>query len=373
MGQVVSKSAPKEEGVNSILPRYLRRRFLGLFLFSLLSVIVIFLIIDLVENLDQFIDREVPRRIIFFYYLYYIPYILVLTMPVATLLTTVFSVGSFARHNEMVAMKSLGYSLYRVMWTLLGIGFWISLLSFILSEGIVVQTNRNKEEIRRTYLDRVSGRFSSRLKNLEIQEPPDKIITIGYYDGEKQIANQVKVETFLGSRLVSRLDSPSMIWNGEAWVVNEGYQRLFQGESEQAVLISQPIHFYFQFDPAELVLAQIKPDEMSFRELIEFVRKVRLLGGEAHRWLTDLHLRIAFPLSNLIIVLLGVPIAYNRRKKSLAVGFGVSFLVCFIYFGLVKMGQTMGQRGSMHPFWAAWLGNEIMGISGVINMIKTRK
>jgi lipopolysaccharide export system permease protein len=108
-------------------------------------------------------------------------------------------------------------------------------------------------------------------------------------------------------------------------------------------------------------------------ELIGFVRRIRMLGGEVHQWLTDLHLRVAFPLSNLVIVLFSVPIAYNRRRRSLAVGFGISLIVCFLYFGLVKMGQTMGQKGSIHPFWAAWLGNQIMGIGGIINLIKTRK
>lgn len=357
----------------TILPRYIKRRFMGLFLFSLLSVIVVYLIVDLVENLDQFIDREVPQKVIILYYLYYIPYVTVLTMPVATLMATIFSVGSFARHNEMVAMKSLGYSLYRVMGSLLGMGLGVSLLCFVLSEGITIQANRKREDIRRTSLGRVGGRLTTRLRNLEIQEPPDKIVTIGYYNDEKQIARQVKVETFRESRLVSRLDSPSMEWNGHAWIVREGYQRLFDGEIEKALPIEHPMIFHFQFDPAELVLAQIKPDEMELHELVRFVGKVRQLGGEVYRWLTDLHLRIAFPLSNLIIVLFSVPIAYNRRKKSLAVGFGISLVVCFFYFGLVKTGQTMGQKGSIPPFWAAWLGNNIMGLCGVINVLKTRK
>jgi len=356
-----------------ILPSYLRGRFLGLFLFCLLSVIVLFLVVDLVENLDRFIDKKVPWKVTFLYYLYYVPYIVVLTLPVATLLATVFSVGSFARHNEIVAMKSLGYSLYRVMWTLLGMGFCVSFLSFVLAEGLVAQTNRRKEEIRRIYLDRVRGTVSSKLRNLEIQEPPDKIITIGYYDSKRRVAHRVKVETFRGHRLVSRLDAPSMRWDGEAWVVSEGYRRVFEEDTEKAFPVRQPLRYHFQFNPKELLLAQVTPDEMGFRELLRFVERVRQSGGEVQRWMTDLHLRIAFPLSNLIVVLLSVPLAYNRRKKSLAVGFGISLLVCFFYFGLVKMGQTLGQKGNMHPMLAAWLGNGIMGICGIIDLTRARK
>ena len=80
-----------------ILSRYMLRQFFSLFIFCLLSVIFIFLIVDLIENLDQFLDRNVPWKIILQYYLYFIPYIVVLTMPVATLLATVFSIGGMAR------------------------------------------------------------------------------------------------------------------------------------------------------------------------------------------------------------------------------------------------------------------------------------
>jgi len=356
-----------------ILPRYLRVRFLGLLLFCLLCVTIIFLVTNLVENLDEFIDKAVPRRVIFLYYIYNIPYTVVLTLPVATLLATVFSVGSFARHNEMVAMKSLGYSLYRVIWTLMGMGFLLSVLSFALAEGLMAHTNRKREEIRKVYLDKIRRSISSRLRNLEIQEPPDKIITIGFYDGEKKVAKSVKVETFIGHRLVSRLDSPSMRWDGEAWVVDEGFQRTFEGENEKAVPVLQPQRYHFQFNPEELLLAQVKPEEMSFRELRWFVGRVRQSGGEVHYWMTELHLRIAHPLSSLIIVLFSIPMAYNRRKKSIAVGFGISLAVCFFYFGLIKMGQTLGEKGSMHPLLAAWLGNGIMGICSFFNVIIARK
>jgi len=356
-----------------ILPNYLRRQFFQIFFFCLLSVIILFLVVDIVENLDRFIDRAVPWKITLLYYLYYMPYIIVLTLPIATLLATVFSVGNFARHNEMVAMKSLGYSFYRVIGTLLGIGFFLSVFSFLLAEGVVAHTNRRKEEIRRTYLDRIPGAISYIKRNLEIQVPPNKIVTIGYYDKKRRVARQVKVETFQGHKLISRLDAPSMRWNGKVWIIDMGYQRIFEGEKEKAFPLKQPHRYRFQFTPKELLLAQIKPDEMTFGELLHFIKDVRKSGGEVHQWMTDLHLRIAFPLSNFIIVLFSVPLAYNRRKKSLAIGFGISLLVCFFYFGLVKMGQTMGENGSIPPLLSAWLGNILMGTAGVFDLINTRK
>lgn len=369
---VVEKAGKGAAAEMRILPRYIRNRFIRLFLFCLLSSILLFLIVDLVEDLDNFIDKQVSPRIIMLYYLYYLPYIVVLTLPVVTLLSTVFTVGSLARHNEMVALKALGYSLYRVMAHMLFLGLCISFISFLLAEGVVAGSNRKKEDIREAYLQKDRGR-SVRLTNMEIQEPPDKIITIGYYDMEKHVAHRVTIETLSGNRLISRIDASQMRWDEGSWLIEEGYSRVFRGDKEEASPLSGPLRLHFQFNPEQLVLAQSRPDEMSYRELLRFIRRVRQAGGEVHQWLTDLHIRIAFPLGNLIIVLFSVPITYNRRKRSLIIGFGVSLAVCFFYFGIVKTGQTMGQKGSVHPLLAAWMGNIIMTAGSFVNIWKTRK
>ena len=70
--------------------------------------------------------------------------------------------------------------------------------------------------------------------------------------------------------------------------------------------------------------------------------------------------------------LFSLPIAYNLRKKSIAIGFGISLAVCFFYFGIVQLGQTLGEKGGLAPWIAAWLGNMVMIAAGAINLIKTK-
>jgi lipopolysaccharide export system permease protein len=298
---------------------------------------------------------------------------LVLILPVATLLAGVFSIGNLARHNEMVALKALGISLYQIMVTLTVMGFLISVFSFILAEGIVAKANQKKEDIKNHYLDQNENRYSSKTSDIRIQEPPDKIITIGFWDSGKQIANQIKIEIFRGYRLISRIDSPSMKWKDGLWIVENGYKRTFDSEKETAVPILSTIKFNFQFSPKDLLISQIKPDEMGFLQLYRFIARMRQSGVEVRQWLTDLHLRISFPLSNLIIVLISVPLTYNRRKKSIMVGFGISLVICFFYFGIVKLGQTMGHNGNVSAIIAAWMGNGVTTIFGLVNLIKVRK
>ena len=370
---MVWKNRKKDEKLKGILPKYIQVRFVSVFIFCILGVIILFLSIDMVENLDRFIDKKVPAGITALYYLYYIPYVVVLTLPVATLLATVFSIGTLAKNNEIVAMKALGFSLYQLLITLLVIGLGLSASAFILSEGIVTKTNQKKETIWRTYIENVANKRAKHLKNLEIQEPPDRVITIEYYDGERFEAHRVKIETFRDHRLISRIDASLMRWENGVWKIDRGYQRSFEGDEEKAVPITRPMVFHFSFTPNELLLAQIKPDEMDVVELYRFIRKIRLLGGNDQRWMTDFYLRVAFPLTNFFIILFSVPFVYNRRKKSLTIGFGISLAICFFYFGLIKMGQVMGENGQLPPFLGACLGNGIVCIGSMINLFKTRK
>lgn len=359
--------------MNTLMGKYVRSKFIAFFFFCILSVILIFVVVDMVENMDQFIDKNVPWRIVVLYYLYYIPYMLVLTIPMATLMAAVFSVGILARHNEIIAMKSLGYSIYRLLGVLLKMGAIIALSSFVLAEVVTARSNQRKMDIERMYLGIVPEERAGQMRNLQIQEPPDKIITIGIYNTDRKIAQNVNIYSFEGSRLLSRIDAASMVWNGTSWVLQGAYKRQFSGDREEAQSHVEPMELHFQFGPDELVASNIKPDEMDFFQLHRFIRRIERSGGEVFQWITDLHLRIAYPASNIIIVLLSLPLVYNRRKKSLVSGFGFSLAICFIYFGLIKVGETMGHNGSLYPFFAAWMGNGIMGIVGGIDLIKTRK
>jgi lipopolysaccharide export system permease protein len=356
-----------------IISGYIRMRFLSFFLFSLIGVLTLFVIVDLVENLDKFIDAKAPGNVVVMYYLFYIPYILALTMPAATLLASVFSVSSLAHSNELVATKALGYSFYQLLGNLLFMGLCVSIFSFCMSEGLVSRTNKRKETIKRTFLDRKQESNLSRFMNLTIQDPPDKIVSIEIYNVNENTAYHVKIESFNENRMISRIDAPSMKWSGVEWIIPGGYKRFFEGSNEKAEAIAQPIHVDLRFTPSQLIMAQNKPEEMNVVELNRFIKRLRESRGDAKRWMTDLYFRFSFPLSNIIIVFLSVPLVYNIRKKNMAVGFGISLAICFLFFGIVKLGETLGHNAAMHPMIAAWMGNAIAAILGSLNMIQVRK
>jgi lipopolysaccharide export LptBFGC system permease protein LptF len=84
-------------------------------------------------------------------------------------------------------------------------------------------------------------------------------------------------------------------------------------------------------------------------------------------------MKISFPFANFIIVLFGAPLASGRKRTGKALGFGLSLLICFVYYGFIKAGQVLGREAMLPPLLAAWIGNAIFGAMGIFFLVKARK
>ncbi len=352
---------------------YISRNFFNTLIFALVAFSLIFVIVDLVEFLDKFIDKQVPRITILTYYIYYLPYILVLVVPIAVLLASLFSIGQLARYNELTAMQTSGISLYRIALPLLISGFIISLLMILFGESVVPIASQRKFAIKREYLDQVPQQIFTKQSNINILQSENERINIGYFDSETNIAHDVTVQRYSSGVLLSRLDARKMIWQNNRWLLQDGISRQFQAGGEIARPFLQQEVNHFPFRPADLKKAQKQPDEMNYSELRQFITQIIHNGANPQRWLVELHLKIAFPFTNFIIVLFGIPLASLQKRSGAALGFGISLAICFLFFGLVKTFQAIGYNGMFAPWFAAWASNFIIGGIGIILLINVKK
>lgn len=352
---------------------YLSKHFLQILFFILIAVSIFFIIIDMVEFLDKFIDEDVPSYIIFKYYLYYLPYIFELVMPMAILLASLISIGQKARFNELAAMQTSGISLYRISLPILVIGFVVSFFMIAFAEYIVASANQKKFEIKREYLDKVPQRITTNQNNISFLQNENELTNIEYFDTEENIAYKVTVYKYNSGTLLSRTDAKQMIWKNEHWLLIEGISRTFQDGHELVVSFKERRFDNFPVLLSDLKKAQKQPDEMNFRELKKFIQQIIINGADPQKWLVDLYLKISFPFSNLIIVIFGIPLASIRRRGGTALGFGLGLVIIFVYYGLIRTFQAIGHNGIIDPIIASWGGNVIFGILGIFLMIKAKK
>ncbi|MFQ5584485.1 MAG: LptF/LptG family permease [Calditrichia bacterium] len=358
-----------------ILDRYIIKKFLTILFYTTMAFIVIFIVVDLIERLDKFLGYGAGSKVLFLYYIFYIPFIIILTLPINMLLSTLFSIGSMAQHNEIIASQSAGVSLYRIIFPVLVLGFIISILCGLTGEWVVPHTNRERLDIYRYEIRKEQRRIISNRQRIAMQDGEGRQIYIGFYDGDKKQARQINVIWVEKNGIVKRMDAKSMVWSDEknGWKLSNITLRNFSDSSEVVTRLDSLWYTDTQIHPEDLMEMQLKPEEMNYSELNRFIDRMFDLGADVRKWLVDLYMKIAYPFSNFIIVLFGAPLAARKRRSGPAVGFAIALLISFIFFLFLRTGQVLGHKGDMAPWVAAWSGNIVFGIGGIIALIRARK
>jgi lipopolysaccharide export system permease protein len=358
------------------LDRYIVRQFLITTLFALSAVVVIFIVIDAMEKLDDFIDKEADWDIIVSYYVFFIPEIIKLTMPVAMLLSSLFVTARLSTQNELIAMKSGGISLYRIMLPFVGVAFLISAISVYFNGWVVPQANKKKFTLMRVHLQKDVITASG--ANLYVQDSPTRILSIGYFDDTRNLASRVSIQDFSpddATIMVERVDAITMTWdeNVERWILHEGVRRWFSGDGERIERFRTQPAGTLHFDPEDLRKKQEKPDEMDYYTIQEFIEDQRRAGQDTSRWEVDFYSKISFPFASVIVVLFGVPFSSVRRRGGVGVQLGISLLIAFVYLIFMKVSQVFGYNGDVNPMLTAWSANILFLGAAIVVLFRVPK
>ncbi|MFA7330344.1 MAG: LptF/LptG family permease [Candidatus Delongbacteria bacterium] len=340
----------------SILTRYLLKRFLGIAVFTALASLMMYITVDLMENLDKFIDTQTSTPVIVRYYLLYTPQILVLIMPVILLLTVIFTLGGLHRRMEITAMKAGGISPGRLqrliaLWALLASG-----LAFYMSETLVTDTSRERMEIYRTNIRKKPASLGEQSGRIFFQNDSRSFLTLENYHVKEGWGRRASFLRIVDGRLVSRLDADTLRHTDIGWILLAGEERHLS-----PLLVSRPFQVYvlkeLKLRPEDVETLQAVPEEMNLRELTAFIERQQAAGSFTRRWEVNAQTKLASPLANLVIALFGVPLALRRNRSSTMLGFGLSLLSAFAYYGVQVVCQNLGYKGLLPPIAAAWIPN----------------
>jgi lipopolysaccharide export system permease protein len=358
-----------------ILDRYLIKQFLQTIFFGLFAFTLIFIIIDLMENLDDFIDQNVPTSIILQYYLVFTPEIIRLVIPVSVLLSSLFTTGKMSNLNELTAIKAGGISLYRFMLPFFGVSILISLVSIYVGGYMVPLANKHKVFIEQTYMKKGLVYFGS---NIFFQDTKSRLVTISYYDLSDEQAHQVSIQDFNPTdktRLIKRIDALRMKYDTlkNCWTLFSGNTRVISDTNESMERFLQLDFAGLNFKPDDVIKKQRKPEEMNLSDLTDYANEQKRTGNDPTSILIEYQSRIAYAFSSIVVVLFGLPISANRRRGGIALQFGINLLITFIYLVFMKVSQAFGKNGVLDPLITSWLANIIFLIAAAFNIRRVIK
>ena len=351
-----------------LLDKYLILSFVKKMMSVLFVFITVFLVVDIIEDVDKMLDYSLGFNQYFLIYFYSIPQYINIAFPMTILISTVMTFTLLQKNNEITALKASGVSIYRLTIPFFIIGIISSFLMFYFENSVVTQSNIYKSDLEKKYYNKY---YNNKInKNILMQISNNKTIMIEKFDYRNKTAKNVTIQEFNDNKLMSRIDMESLLWYEDTWVAKNAKYRSFEKDNIYKDLADSVIRINIR--PIDLIQSSIKPSDMDYWSLSSFIERLKINGKEHRKWLVDLYFKTSFPFSNIIMIIFGVALTIKRPKANFLVGLGSSILVIFIYYIMIKTGQTMGYSGILSPFLSVWIANIIFFISGVILLSRTK-
>jgi lipopolysaccharide export system permease protein len=359
-----------------IIDRYILKYFIPSVLWCLAIFFFLYVVIDLFAHIDEIIRERVPFTILLYYYIMFAPLIFVQTSPIAALLATVYNLSNLNKNNEIVAMKSSGMNIWLILRPILLTAFLISLLVFIVNDKVVPTSTNISTTIKEEYIEKKVKASKKTVENVAIYGKHNRIIYARAFNSEKKELGEIVIHQHdINQNLVLKISAIKARYVDGDWYF---YDALISRLNNQGQLIGNP-EFYrktvidMEEKPSDFARRQWRTEFMTYAELRNYIG---LLRGGAKRTLNrlrvDLYYKLSFPLTNVIIILVGAPFALHIRRGGVLAGIGVSIIISLFYYAFSAIALAFGKANILPPMVAAWLGNIIFGVYGFKQIQKLR-
>ena len=356
-----------------ILDRYILREFLSYLGLGLSGFIVIFVVVDLFEKIDVFLDHRAPIGLIATFYLYRAPEVVVLALPVALLLATFLALGQLNKFGELTAMRAAGLPLLTILRPVFAVAVGAALASLVLGELVAPRASAERDRIYDEQIQQVRKDAVRERAEVSYLGAGGRMYYIRLYVVPEQRMHEVTLMQYADGKLIDRVDAAEASWDGHQWVFSSGWVRRFEGGREKAEPFVRLALPELQEEPRDFAKEDLQPGEMNFLELQRYINRLRASGHRVVGYLVDLHLKLSFPLFNVIVVMIGASVATRLRMQSAALGFGFSVIIAFVYWGFMQLGKALGHSGLVSPYVAAWVGDVVFGGAGVVLLAQAQR
>lgn len=351
-----------------LIDYYIIKKFLGTFFFSLVLILTIAVVFDFSEKIDEFMEKQAPAsKIIFDYYLNFIPYFATLFSPLFVFITVIFFTSKMAYNTEIVAILNSGMSFRRMMWPYFVSALFIVAFTFALTNFIIPTSNQKRLDFEHRYY---KARYNvNQLNSIHRQIYPNVYMYMEQYNPINQSGRNFTIERFDENlRLLSKLSSTLVKWDSTAgkWSAWDYYIRDI-GDSVETLTTGRRIDTTLRITPADFSRSAEFVGTMTYRELYDYIDVLRLQGSDELKiFLVEKHRRYSVPFSVFILTLIGVSLSSKKVRGGIGMQIGIGLLLSFTYILFLQFASQFSLKGNLDPMLAMWLPNIVYSVIAFI-------
>ena len=364
--------------INSITTRSILKEMFAPFGLNMIFFTFLFLMTEILDITNWIVNYNISFIIILKIIFFTIPYFLMFVIPMSVMLAVMLTFLRMSGDNEIVALKSCGMSLYRLippvfLFSFLGFGLTL----FITLVGLPWSITATEDLALEVAAANVDIGLKERTFN-------DSFENVMLYVNKIDVKSRKLLDVFIEDK--RKKDVVSTVVAPEGRIYSDPgkyiiYLRLFNGTIHQTSLNDRSANsIRFSTYTVQLDLSQQIGDdedrekeheEMSIRELRQFIENSPEKDEDYYKAKMDLHSRFAIPVACLALGLLALPLGIQSRTSKRSYGLILGLFFFFFYYLMLTIGYTFGETGVYPPVIGMWMPDAVITVIGIFFFIQT--
>lgn len=347
------------------IDRYIIKKFIGTYIFSILLIISIAIVFDFNENLAKFSQNHAPMEaIVFDYYANFVPYFANLFSALFVFISVIFFTSKLAGNSEIIAMMATGMSFKRLLRPYMVSCVLLSGLSYYLSAYIIPHGTVVRQNFEIMYKNK---RKNTSAENVQLQVGRGVIAYIQHYDNTIKKGYGFCLDKFENKKLVSHLTAMEVQYDTISdskyhWKLSNWKLRRLKGLREHITSGAEKDSVILM-EPTDLVYSKGQQETFTSPELRAYISK-QIDRGSSNvvQYQVEYHKRIASSFASFILTIIGASLSSRKRKGGMGMYLGIGLALSFAYIMMQTVSATFAINADFPPILAAWLPNMIFAV-----------
>jgi lipopolysaccharide export system permease protein len=355
-----------------IIDKYLLREFAVPLVYCLDAFLMLFIVLDLLDNLSDFLQYHAKIGQILHYYLIILPEAAVTILPMSLLLAVLFCLSNLGKNNEIIALRASGISVLRLATPLLGVGVLATGVVFFVGETFVPQS-RDK-----------ANAFKSELRGRGSKSEIDNFFFANTNERRDWFARRFKTRQRLletvevhqrtaDNKPLLDVFADSAVWSNGLWRFQQvdGYD--YSHGQETFWHVPETNFPALTETPKRLALEARRPSDMTTAELRRHIAELEHARRRGHvaDYRVEYYRRYASPWTCLIVMWIGVPLGMrSSRRGGAMMGIATALVLVVSFYFLSQINVALGRGEHLPPMLASWLTNAIFGAVGAALLLR---
>ena len=345
-----------------LLDKYILRQIIAMFIMGVLVFTsIIFASDTFITLIKQISKYGIPFKIAFIIIILHLPSVFVMTIPMGVLLSTVMTLNGLSLSSEVTVMRACGIGLNRIAKPIFIFAIVMALLSFFINETIVPVMTKQSTDLALYAFGQKNipeGKQNFTFKEVKEGGTLKRLFYVG--DCTDKTLHNITVLDASKEDSIQILQAREGGTSPQGWRFQKGaiYTITDSGKTLDTTLFNDTT-VMFGMDLSKEMERNLA-NEHNFIQLIKYISK-----ENKPELRIDLYDKIALPLTTIVLVLIGVPLAITPPRVRYNRGFLFSILIIFAYYLIRALSISFGEAGTLVPVLAAFMPNIILTIIGV--------